>query len=79
MKKEALLTLAIAAMAATAATATGNDCDRLVEGYGRTDASLEPVADIPDGATGYTVTFYRADGAKGDDNRFDIMAARAGL
>ena len=50
-----------------------------IEPYGRTDVSLEPVADIPDGATGYTVTFYGADGAKGDDNKFDIVATRAKL
>ena len=53
-----------------------------IEPYGRTDVSLEPVADIPASASGYTVTFYGADGAKGDDNKFDIsdiVAARAEL
>ena len=48
-----------------------------IEPYGRADVKLEPVADIPDGAKGITVTFYGADGARGDDNRFSLDGATA--
>ena len=48
-----------------------------IEPYGRADVKLEPVADIPEGAKGITVTFYGADGARGDDNRFSLDDATA--
>lgn len=53
-----------------------------VEPYGRLDVALEPLADIPEGTTGYTVTISDEGGRKIDDNVFgidDVVEARSEL